>query len=60
MKDRSSTGSLWRRPALRLVRMLSTTSETPAGVKEGLHEARALKDVRVRTSLRRRLHDKAA
>jgi hypothetical protein len=60
MKDQSATRSLRRRPRLGLARLMSAMSDTPAGVKEGLHEARALKDFRVRTSLRRRLQGKAA
>lgn len=52
--------SLWRRCKAHLDGTRAAAQDTPSGRKEGLHEARALKDHRVRDFTARWSRKKAA
>lgn len=51
---------MWRRCGAHLTGAYTAIQDTPGGKKEGLHEARALKDHRVRDWVARWSLDKAA
>ena len=52
--------SMWQRCKAQLTGTHAAMQDTPVGEKEGLHEARALKDYRVHTFIARWSSDKAA